>query len=97
MQNQESKHCFNPVLANAISRLEEGHKLRRKYAELLRDKVMYPQVTAIDPLPDQDEFSRLEYLQLGKQKPKPIASLQAEIEDDFMPMLTKKKKPLDER
>lgn len=95
MQMQESKHCFNPVLANAVSRLEQGHKLRRKYSELLKDKVMYPQVTAIDPLPN--EFPRLEYLQLGKQKPKPIASLQAEIEDDFMPMLTKKKKPLDER
>ena len=97
MKHQESKHCFNPVLANAVRRVPTDHKIRKMYAELLRDKVMYPQVTSIDDLDDLEECPRLEYLQLGKQKPKPIASLQAEIEDEFMPMLTKKKKPLDEK
>lgn len=57
---------------------------------------MHPHITtlAIDAQPGP----RLEYLQLGKQKPSPIPSLKAAIEDEFMHLDRKfKKAPLDEK
>ena len=46
---------------------------------------------------DKVSGPRLEYLQLGKQKPKPIACLKALLDDEFMLIERKWKPALDEK
>ena len=58
---------------------------------------MHPQLTC-DGLHTLEEKPRLEYLQLGKQKPKSIVSMAPLIEEDFMLIGEKRKKEkLDEK
>lgn len=72
------------------------HALRTQYTDLLSTRVMHPQITTLAI--DAQSGPRLEYLQLGKQKPRPIPSLKAAIEDEFMLLDRKfKKAPLDEK
>ena len=39
----------------------------------------------------------MEYLQLGKQKPKPIPRLKAALEDEFLILDRKKRPPVDDK
>ena len=53
---------------------------------------MHPQITTRCLTNEKVSGPRLEYLQLGKQKPRPIPSHKPLIEDDFM-LIEKKWKP----
>jgi hypothetical protein len=52
---------------------------------------MYPQIVGAP------SDVRLEYLQLQKSKPKPIATYEPEIDDEFLLHKNDKKKPVDEK
>lgn len=77
--------------------MPENHPLRSDLVTFLGQKVLYPQLTTKCLVDEKVSGPRLEYLQLGKQKPKSIASLKPLIEDEFM-LIEKKWKPaLDEK